>query len=115
MIRRLGLFFLSRDCTGPKHQQAVALGVAMLSFRILSFAYFFFFPTENVAIRIATENELRFIFMGDWGGSSSWPYKTKIQLAVAKEMGKISDQFGSDFTVALGKSAFSFVCCVKES
>ena len=83
----------------------------MSSLRISTFAYFFFFVflKESVSIRRATESELRFIFMGDWGGILLWPYKTKIESAVAKEMGKISDQFGSNFTVALGKCAYYFL------
>ena len=73
--------------------------VAVLETRALIFIFFI----KTALVRSVTENELRFVFMGDWGGISLWPYYTPSECGVAKQMGKIADQFGSNFTVALGK------------
>lgn len=48
-------------------------------------------------------DELRFLVIGDWGGIPFLPYTTPYETAVSKGMGKIAEQLGTQFTVALGR------------
>lgn len=53
--------------------------------------------------------ELRFLVVGDWGGESDWwPYTTPYETAVSRGMGKIAEQLGTQFTVALGRHEVCF-------
>lgn len=51
-------------------------------------------------------DELRFLVVGDWGGIPWWPYTTPYETAVSRGMGKIAEQLGTQFTVALGRKEF---------
>lgn len=54
-------------------------------------------------------DELRFLVIGDWGGIPFLPYTTPYETAVSKGMGKIAEQLGTQFTVALGRK-YGFYC-----
>ena len=55
------------------------------------------------SVLVVRGDELRFLVLGDWGGIELWPYTTIYERAVSKSMGKIAENLGTQFTVALGK------------
>lgn len=44
--------------------------------------------------------------MGDWGGLPDFPFRTPIERAVGKQMGKIADYLDAHFTLALGDNFY---------
>ena len=54
-----------------------------------------------------TENVLKFLVIGDWGGRSKPPYYTPVQLNVAEQMGVKAEEIGANFTVAVGDNFYS--------
>ena len=56
-----------------------------------------------LSLTLARGDELRFLVIGDWGGIPTWPYTTPYETAVSQGMGKIAQQLGTQFTVALGR------------
>lgn len=53
--------------------------------------------------RSENHDGLNFILIGDWGGMPFFPYRTPVESAVAKQMGKSADETGAQFVVALGR------------
>lgn len=51
-------------------------------------------------------SSIRFLAIGDWGGLPYPPYNTPIEKATAVEMGKIAEQMGADFILALGDNFY---------
>ena len=49
---------------------------------------------------------MKYIVMGDWGGLPVFPYRTAIEEAVAREMGKIADKLDARFVLALGDNFY---------
>lgn len=49
---------------------------------------------------------LRFLAMGDWGGSMTYPYTTTGELAVANQMAKTAADFDSQFILAIGDNFY---------
>jgi len=62
-----------------------------------------------LSLTLVRGDELRFLVIGDWGGIPIWPYTTPYETAVSKGMGKIAQQLGTQFTVALGRK-YGFYC-----
>ena len=56
-----------------------------------------------LSLALGRGDELRFLVIGDWGGIPIWPYTTPYETAVSRGMGKIAQQLGTQFTVALGR------------
>ena len=56
------------------------------------------------SVMLVRGDELRFLALGDWGGIQLWPYTTLYERAVSKGMGKVAENLGTQFTVALGKN-----------
>lgn len=54
-------------------------------------------------------DELRFLVVGDWGGMPWFPYTTPYETAVSIAMGKVAQELGTQFTVALGKKKNSLL------
>ena len=50
---------------------------------------------------------LRFLSLGDWGGSPDYPYTTKVETAVADQMGAIADIYQTSFNLALGDNFYT--------
>lgn len=50
---------------------------------------------------------LRFLSLGDWGGSPDFPYTTKVETAVADQMGAIADIYQTSFNLALGDNFYT--------
>lgn len=48
------------------------------------------------------EGYLHFFALGDWGGLPISPYTTKVERAIAKEMGNLADSLKPEFILALG-------------
>lgn len=48
------------------------------------------------------QDGLNFLVIGDWGGINFFPYRTPVESAVAKEMGKKAKEVDAQFVVALG-------------
>ena len=44
--------------------------------------------------------------MGDWGGLPTSPFTTPIEIGVSKEMGRVADQYDSQFLLALGDNFY---------
>ena len=51
-------------------------------------------------------DSLRFLVIGDWGGLPSFPYRTPIEVSVAKRMGKFVSSSNSKFVLALGDNFY---------
>lgn len=49
------------------------------------------------------EDDLSFLVIGDWGGLNFFPYRTPIESAVSKQMGKTAEELSAKFVIALGK------------
>lgn len=49
---------------------------------------------------------IKFLAVGDWGGLPYPPYVTDVEEATAQEMGKIAEQMGADFILALGDNFY---------
>lgn len=62
-----------------------------------------------LSLTVVRGDELRFLVIGDWGGIPLWPYTTPYETAVSSGMGKIAQQLGTQFTVALGRK-YGFYC-----
>ena len=65
--------------------------------------------TFLLSLTVVRGDELRFLVIGDWGGIPLWPYTTPYETAVSSGMGKIAQQLGTQFTVALGRK-YGFYC-----
>ena len=63
-----------------------------------------------LSLTLVRGDELRFLVIGDWGGIPFYPYTTPYETAVSKGMGKIAQQLGTQFTVALGRKIYGFLC-----
>lgn len=62
---------------------------------------------ENLPlIHSGNRSSIRFLAIGDWGGLPYPPYITPIEKATAVEMGKIAEQMGADFILALGDNFY---------
>lgn len=61
--------------------------------------FFLFYLPEN-------KTSLKFLAVGDWGGLPYPPYITAVQKATAWEMGKVAEQMGADFVLALGDNFY---------
>ena len=53
-----------------------------------------------------SEDSLRFLALGDWGGLPFWPYATPLEKAVGEQMGRIAKTNKTSFTVALGDNFY---------
>ena len=51
-------------------------------------------------------DSVRFIVIGDWGGLPDFPYRTPVEKAVGREMGKIADYLDTQFVLALGDNFY---------
>ncbi|XP_026158111.1 tartrate-resistant acid phosphatase type 5a isoform X2 [Mastacembelus armatus] len=49
---------------------------------------------------------IKFLVVGDWGGEPHAPYVTAVEKATAHEMGKIAEQMGADFVLAVGDNFY---------
>ncbi|XP_018617213.1 tartrate-resistant acid phosphatase type 5a isoform X2 [Scleropages formosus] len=54
----------------------------------------------------SNRTSIRFLAVGDWGGLPNPPFFTPIESATAKEMGRIAEQMGADFVLALGDNFY---------
>ncbi|XP_013404251.1 tartrate-resistant acid phosphatase type 5 [Lingula anatina] len=65
------------------------------------------FSYSNVITETAVENEeLNFLVVGDWGGQPHYPYSSRIQRAVAKQLGKVADEVNSQFVISVGDNIY---------
>lgn len=62
--------------------------------------------TFLLSLTVVRGDELRFLVIGDWGGIPFWPYTTPYETAVSSGMGKIAQQLGTQFTIALGDNFY---------
>ena len=51
-------------------------------------------------------DDLSFSVVGDWGGQGTWPYTTRAETNVAKQMGIVAGKINAHFTVALGDNFY---------
>ncbi|KAJ8305456.1 hypothetical protein KUTeg_016001 [Tegillarca granosa] len=57
------------------------------------------------ALCLGTDS-LKFLVLGDWGGLPTFPFHTSIERGVAKQMGRVKQQFGGEFVLALGDNFY---------
>lgn len=55
-----------------------------------------------------SDDKIRFLVVGDWGGLSFHPYTTPVQTSVADQMASVASQEGVDFVVALGDNFYLY-------
>lgn len=51
-------------------------------------------------------SSVKFLAVGDWGGVPYPPYVTPVEEATAQEMGRVAEQMGADFVLALGDNFY---------
>ncbi|XP_069021984.1 tartrate-resistant acid phosphatase type 5a isoform X1 [Embiotoca jacksoni] len=66
------------------------------------------YPTafQNLDQSSKNRTSIRFLAIGDWGGLPYPPYITAVQKTTAQEMGKVAEQMGADFVLALGDNFY---------
>ncbi|XP_061087366.1 tartrate-resistant acid phosphatase type 5a [Conger conger] len=66
------------------------------------------YPSSFMDLKDNARNKssIRFLAVGDWGGLPFPPYITPIEKATAREMGKVAQQLGADFVLALGDNFY---------
>lgn len=57
-------------------------------------------------VALGSSSSLRFAVLGDWGGLPDFPYRTLVEKAVASQLGKVTQEFGSQFNLALGDNFY---------
>ena len=58
-------------------------------------------------VAASTDGALKFLVMGDWGGSDKPPYTTPDEVATAKGMGKVAAANDAQFVLALGDNFYT--------
>ena len=51
-------------------------------------------------------DSLRFLVIGDMGGSPTWPYTTPVEVGTADEMAKVAKQYSVQFILELGDNFY---------
>jgi tartrate-resistant acid phosphatase type 5 len=51
-------------------------------------------------------DNIRFLILGDWGGKSSYPYRTVLQKNISQQMTQMAARQKSQFIVTLGNNFF---------
>ncbi|XP_029914256.1 tartrate-resistant acid phosphatase type 5a [Myripristis murdjan] len=66
------------------------------------------FPTAFQDLELGSKNRtsIKFLAVGDWGGVPHPPYITPVEKATAQEMGRVAEQMGADFVLALGDNFY---------
>jgi hypothetical protein len=54
----------------------------------------------------SSNDTLRFIAFGDWGGLPTWPYRTPREIALADRMGVLAEKFNPDSFLVLGDNFY---------
>ncbi|XP_023647515.1 tartrate-resistant acid phosphatase type 5a [Paramormyrops kingsleyae] len=69
---------------------------------------FFCYPNSFMDLEDNDQNRtsIRFLAVGDWGGLPYPPFITPIEKATAREMGRVAEQMGADFVLALGDNFY---------
>ena len=55
---------------------------------------------------LENRTSIKFLALGDWGGVPLPPYITPVEKATALEMGRVAEQMGADFVLALGDNFY---------
>jgi hypothetical protein len=61
---------------------------------------------SSLAAAAAADGDLKFLIMGDWGGTQTAPFTTDREVATAAGMGKVGAAVGSQFALALGDNFY---------
>lgn len=56
--------------------------------------------------KLTSDDSLRFVVVGDWGGSPNAPYTTVGEVAVAKAAGELAAAYDTQFTVSVGDNFY---------
>ena len=56
---------------------------------------------------VSSENTLKFLVVGDWGGIDISPYYTPAQQHIARQMGNTAEEVGAKFTVSVGDNFYT--------
>ena len=68
----------------------------------MKYKYFIF--VTLLVCNVASDENLNFLILGDWGGRPDYPYYTDIEEHVAKQMATVSKAVNASFALALGKN-----------
>lgn len=84
------------------------MALALLSILIAAIPVAYCYPTAFQELKEMSSNRtsIKFLAVGDWGGVPFPPYITPVQTATAREMGKVAEQMGADFVLALGDNFY---------
>ncbi|XP_035260785.1 tartrate-resistant acid phosphatase type 5a [Anguilla anguilla] len=82
--------------------------VFLLSMLLTTVPTILCYPSSFMDLEDKARNKssIRFLAIGDWGGLPNPPYITPIEKATAQEMGKVAQQLGADFVLALGDNFY---------
>lgn len=84
------------------------MALILVSVLISAIPVAYCFPTafQDLGGLGKNRTSLKFLAVGDWGGLPYPPYVTAVQEATAREMGKVAEQMGADFVLALGDNFY---------
>ncbi|XP_030637705.1 tartrate-resistant acid phosphatase type 5a [Chanos chanos] len=80
----------------------------LITILFIAFPVVLCYPTSFIDLEAKGSNRsaIRFLAVGDWGGLPYPPYITPIEKATAQEMGRVAEQMGADFVLALGDNFY---------
>ncbi|KAG9338745.1 hypothetical protein JZ751_007712 [Albula glossodonta] len=88
----------------------MALPTSPLSILLIALPVILCYPSSFMDLEdnanARNKSSIRFLAVGDWGGLPYPPYITPIEKATSREMGKVADQMGADFVLALGDNFY---------
>lgn len=88
------------------HACGMALALLNIMCAILPVARGYQTLFQDLAEGSKNRSSIKFLAVGDWGGVPYPPYITPVEKATAQEMGRIADQMGADFVLALGDNFY---------
>ena len=87
------------------HQQSVCVFLMGLFVFLLTHR-----PSLVECRKIPSMGSLQFFAIGDWGGQIISPYYTKVEKAVAEELGNLAEHLKPEFILALGMVNIVIYC-----
>ncbi|KAF7660474.1 hypothetical protein LDENG_00281720 [Lucifuga dentata] len=84
------------------------MALTLVSILITAIPVAYCYPTVFQDLEQSSKNRtsIKFLAVGDWGGVPLPPYVTPVEKATAREMGRVAEQIGADFVLALGDNFY---------
>ncbi|XP_071393442.1 tartrate-resistant acid phosphatase type 5a [Centroberyx affinis] len=84
------------------------MALTLVSILVAAIPMAYCYPTVFQDLEQSSKNRtsIKFLAVGDWGGVPHPPYVTPVEKATAREMGRVAEQMGADFVLALGDNFY---------